>query len=92
MRGYEKRVFFLKSTDSKIFDEAFFLVKDEKAQLEIEEKDMISEANRIIEESLGGRQSRRKIFRGIKSVPFLFPFVLGTLFVTAIAVVGALLT
>lgn len=92
MQGFEKRVFFLKSTDSKIFDEAFFLVKEEKEAVKIEQKDMITEANRIIEESLGGRQSRRKFLRGIRSVPFLFPFVLGALFATVIAVVGALLT
>ena len=50
VRGCQRKVIFLKNTESKIFSEAYFIV-DDKAP-ESCEADMIREANRIIEENL----------------------------------------
>ena len=75
MKGYQKRVIYLKNTGSHIFDEAVFFVKGENDLKELGKGDMVNEANRIIEESLGkldtqGRGSGR--FLG-----FFAPFLLG---------------
>ena len=52
MRGYNKKVFLLKETDSYIFDEALFFVKRDVETSTLGKSDMVIEANRIIEESL----------------------------------------
>ena len=52
VRGCQRKVIFLKNTESKIFSEAYFIV-DDKAPV-ASEGDMIREANRIIEENLAG--------------------------------------
>ena len=81
VRGCQRKVIFLKNTESKIFSEAYFIVDDRTP--DTCEADMIREANRIIEENLareaverGGR--RRGILRvlscAIKGVP---AFLLG---------------
>lgn len=71
MRGYQKRVIFLKHTGSRIFDEAYFVVSPsgEKSC----ENDMVLEANRIIEDNLGAGLSEEKTRKG----RFLSPFLLG---------------
>lgn len=87
MRGYQKKVIFLKDTGSHIFDEAYFVVSREGEAAHIEQSDMVFEANRIIKESLKGKELRvrgegKKLFVG-----FLFPFFLGvfiTLLTTAL--------
>ena len=51
VKGYQKRVVFMKNTGSEFFDEAYFVVCDSPNAPS--EKDMISEANRIIDEARG---------------------------------------
>lgn len=51
VKGYQKRVVFMKNTGSEFFDEAYFVVCD--SQGTPSEEDMISEANRIIDEVKG---------------------------------------
>ena len=50
VRGYQKRVVFLRSPDSRIFDEAYFVISEKSGQA-VSTADMISEANRIIGEN-----------------------------------------
>ena len=59
MRGYQKKVIFLKNADSDIFDEAYFILK-EGILLSVPENDMINEANRIIEENLKGERGGKR--------------------------------
>ena len=51
VKGTQKRVIHLKNTESSIFEEAYFIVK-EGARESYALPDMISEANRIIEENV----------------------------------------
>lgn len=57
VRGYQKRVVFMKNTGSEFFDEAYFVVCDDK--MGGSEADMISEANRIIDEAGGSIRENR---------------------------------
>ena len=77
MRGYQKKVIFLKNTGSHLFDEAYFVVSREGEAAHIEQSDMIFEANRIIKESLEGKESR--VRGNMKEWIFsrLIPFLLG---------------
>ena len=51
MRGYQKRVIYLKNTGSRHFEEAYFVVRS--GEVASPEK-MIDEANRIVEENTNG--------------------------------------
>ena len=52
VKGCERRVVHLKNTDSALFEEAFFLLKDEKNEKPPSQAAMVREANRIIEENI----------------------------------------
>ena len=84
MRGYQKRVVFLKNIESAMFDEAYFIIKpsysasDEKKR---KETDLINEANRIIEESVG-LCNKRKGAIGIKeTIIFTLGFLISSIII-----------
>ena len=79
VKGYQKRVVFMKNTGSEFFDEAYFVVAD--AHAEGDGADMINEANRIIDEAAGFGKKRR----GGGLFPLAISFLLGS-FVTALSV------
>ena len=79
MRGYQKKVIFLKNTGSHLFDEAYFVMSREGESAASNQFDMVLEANKIINESLGDDVPRgRGKERGF--ISFLLPFLLGILF------------
>ena len=79
MRGYQKKVIFLKNTGSHLFDEAYFVISREGESAVSNQFDMVLEANKIINESIGDNlQKGRGKERGF--VSFLLPFLLGILF------------
>ena len=53
VRGCQRRVVFIKNTESKIFSEAYFILSDEAYKESHTDEDIIREANRIIDESVG---------------------------------------
>ncbi|MBQ2766667.1 MAG: hypothetical protein IJF49_01150 [Clostridia bacterium] len=58
VKGCQRRIILLRGTGSGMFEEAYFILKPEKAHLP--EQMMIAEANRIVEQNLlrGGRRER----------------------------------
>lgn len=53
MRGYQKRVIYLKNTGSRDFEEAYFVVRENVGDKGRSCPHMIEEANRIIDENFG---------------------------------------
>ena len=51
MRGYQKRVIYLKNTGSRHFEEAYFILREDIGKKSVSSADMIDEANRIIKEN-----------------------------------------
>lgn len=51
MRGYQKRVIYLKNTGSDFFKEAYFVIEDDKKTTNSSTKDLVDEANKIIDEN-----------------------------------------
>lgn len=51
MRGYQKRVIYLKNTGSRHFEEAYFILREDREKKLLSNADMIDEANRIIKEN-----------------------------------------
>ena len=60
MRGYQRRVIFMKNTGSALFEEAYFVMRSDEMAEGRSESDMVSEAGRIIEENFG-KSKRRKL-------------------------------
>ena len=76
MRGYQKKVIFLKNAGSEIFDEAYFVLKcDEKSHI-FSHATMVSEAKRIIEQNFGKKKRFSKIFNLRVLFSFCFGFLL----------------
>lgn len=86
MRGYQKKVIHIKKTNSALFDEAYFIVKNEAELSSLDEDDMVVEATRIIDESLDGCESGIKRGRQERLKKFLPPFFLGTVFSSVVSV------
>ena len=87
MRGYQKKVIFLKDTGSHLFDEAYFVVSRKGEEAHVEQTDMIYEANRIIRESLMDKESRIKGKKDKAFSSFFLPFFLGA-FITTLSALG----
>ena len=87
MRGYQKKVIFLKDTGSHLFDEAYFVMSRRGEDAAIEQSDMVFEANRIIKESLEDNESRIGRERARKKRNFLIPFLIGALISAAVTLI-----
>ena len=57
MRGYQKRVIYLKNTGSRDFEEAYFVVRQDADDGSSSSLRMIEEANRIIDENFEKKHS-----------------------------------
>ena len=79
MKGYQRKVIFLKNTGSPYFDEAYFVISNDGIFESVEQSDMVLEANRIINESFSEPISRIKRERVRKIKEFLLPFFLGVI-------------
>lgn len=87
MRGYQKKVIFLKDTGSHLFDEAYFVVSRKGEEAHIEQSDMVFEANRIIKESIDGKEMRIRGEGNKSKSGFFVPFFLGV-FLTLIIMIS----
>lgn len=77
VRGYQRKIIFLKNTGSEMFDEAYFVLS-EKCEKEAPICDtMINEANKIIEENSGGR-TRKRLGIGQILLRYVLPFSCGS--------------
>lgn len=54
LRGAEKRMIVVRTRDSRMFEEAYFVVRPEADRGGGDEPDMLWEANRILESSMAG--------------------------------------
>lgn len=78
VRGCEKRVVFLKNTGSEYFEEAYFVLCS--CADGISEKDMIAEANRIIEDAENKRDNRKaRILSRSNVISFVSGLVISSL-------------
>lgn len=77
MKGCQKKVIFLKNTGSYLFDEAYFIISREGERTPVTEESMITEANRIIEDSIDKDCGYNE--RSTLSPRVLIPFFVGAL-------------
>ena len=82
VRGCQKKIIYLKNTESGVFDEAYFVVSESALSSEIDECDMIEEANKILDECIFTEEEKslkNKIFDIVKRkvIPFVFGIASG---------------
>lgn len=63
LKGAQKRMIVVKTNESRVFEEAYFVVRREA---ETERMDMLAEANKIIEGCGGGKRKKDGKDRGTK--------------------------
>ncbi len=69
-KGLRKNIILIKNTDSKYFEEAYFILKDNYSQDESAYQDIISEANRIVERSVNITEKKRRPNKSILTFSF----------------------
>lgn len=77
LRGCHRRMICIKSANSRLFDEAFFVLREEGAA--VGEHDMLAEANRILEEHLLPARRTRRADRRTHRLSLLLSFLAGAL-------------
>lgn len=74
IKGAQKRMIVVRTQDSPVFEEAYFVIRGGKKR---EERDMIAEANRIIDANgADRRKKKRNVSRAI--IIFLCSFMSGS--------------
>ena len=82
LKGAQKKMIVVKTQDSKVFEEAYFVMRTDTAA---SGEDMVSEANRIIEKCCEKRRDKRRRIDASVLVP-VCAFMLGSIIGAAIAV------
>ncbi len=80
VRGCQKKIIYLKNTQSKIFEEAYFVIRDKGLYEKADECDMVREANRILEESIayeGKKKFKFLLFLRRYALPFFIGMTIG---------------
>ena len=75
IKGAQKQMIVVRTGDSLYFDEAYFVLRREICAIKEKDRDMLSEANRILEqtEPSGAAKPKKRLSRGA------FLFLLGLL-------------
>ena len=82
VRGCQKKIIYLKSTGSEVFDEAYFVVSDKAPDENKGECNMVEEANRILNECIYVSENENlfnkiKVFLKSKVISFLIGYLFG---------------
>lgn len=89
IKGAQKKMIVVRTSDSPIFEEAYFVMRNGKCH---EERDMIEEANRIIDHSgIKRKERRRDASRAlvISLCSFMGGSVIGAAITLAVTLIGA---
>ena len=87
LKGAQKRMIVVKTQDSRVFEEAYFVMRTDTAA---SGEDMVSEANKIIERCCEKRRDRKRRIDREMLVP-ICAFMLGSIIGSAITVLVMLI-
>ena len=89
MRGYQKKVIYLKNMESDLFEEAYFVIKDSTGGDSRSTESLIDEANRIIKENIKQKLKAHTsmIEDGGKLILYIFAPILAAAFFTLGAII-----
>ena len=87
LKGCQRKIIVMKNTGSNIFEEAYFVLRENAVKAHISETDMIEEANRIIKEiGIHGGISPKKTKQGIPAYVWIALSAAAIIFATAFLV------
>ena len=89
LRGYQRKIIFLKNIGSDVFDEAYLVMNERYEKERFVKKNMIIEAEKIINESLDRTSGKRRINKRTLlcvGISFLIGAILGTTISLAIVI------
>lgn len=72
VRGTQRKMVVVKTADSEIFDEAYFILRKDTPKSNAPEWTMLEEANRIINNSVISREKEARSKRAVSVKEFLF--------------------
>ena len=81
LKGAQKRMIIVRTGDSRYFDEAYFVLKNDSSSLDVKTHSLAEEADRIISESCILFTKKRKKSRALGRAAF---FSLGAGFASAV--------
>ena len=85
VKGCERRVVYLKNTDSELFEEAFFVMKDAKTAKPPSREAMVREANRILDKNMTvERDFEESVSLSLSVRQACISFLFGTVFASGI--------
>ena len=84
MKGYQKKVIYLKNVGSPLFDEAYFVLKTQEEDNEKKKASLIEEANRIVEENIELRKTKKYGLNKRNILVFSFGFASAALIILLI--------
>ena len=76
LRGYQKKIIFLKNLGSDVFDEAYLVINERYEKEKAVKKNIVIEAEKIINESLDRVSGRRRI-KGKQLCTVIISFIIG---------------
>ena len=84
VRGCQKKIIYLKNTQSEIFEEAYFVIKDTALYENTDECDMVEAANKILDENFIFEEKEKLakrvlIFLKSKTLPFAIGMIVGVI-------------
>ena len=90
VKGCKKSIVYLKNTGSEIFKEAYFILNEGKGLSILCERDLVSEAARIIEENSAHTGGKKKGFKRVikrNALPFFLGLSVGIVGIVILLVV-----
>ena len=71
LRGAKKNMIVVRTRDSRVFEEAYFVMRRDKRPNPADEKDILWEANRILESSLPTAEQAKTSSKQTTAIPLL---------------------
>ena len=86
VKGCQRNIVYLKNTGSPYFEEAYFIIDDKYVNERLNERDLVKEANKVIEDNLCREALKfEKLGRGVRKTLLgiflrsVLPFIVGAL-------------
>ncbi len=78
--GYQKRMYFVKDTGSRFFNEAYFILKDGAELSPVSENDLAAEADRILREKFPVKSRKFHALHFHRAAYFILGLIAGIAF------------
>ncbi len=75
--GCQKKMYYIKDTKSRLYSEAYFILREGAEMDYVCETDLAAEADRILREKLRGKRRRLRLPKHFAAITFILGGVIG---------------